>query len=137
MLRRLALPVIVMLLAPGGAGAWSYEVERGLDLYRTPPAPSVVSLVCDPQGVYGGDESAVLVEFDGLVDYSGDLVFRFPDGVSVDATMVHGRIGKPDVDPKVWASILTGLRSHEAFSVEQGNDAHEIQAGEIVGFTCV
>lgn len=138
MLGRPTFLAAVMVSSPMIAMAWSHEIERGLDLYRTPLGPTVVSLVCDPRGVYDGDESAVLMEIGGFCDYSGWLTIAFPNGSAVDVAMVHGRIGKLDLEPDIWAAILQGFSAHDALSVTlSAGEVHRVEAGEPLSFTCV
>ncbi|WP_299848146.1 hypothetical protein, partial [uncultured Paracoccus sp.] len=79
---------------PVTAGAWEHAHDRGVDLYLTGGGEMSLSLVCDPNSVYGTTNSAVLVEAGGNRDISGPVQFAFPDGNRVDAELTHGRFGK-------------------------------------------
>ena len=80
---------------------------------------------------------AILAELGGDVDHTGSVVFRFAGGDVIETEMTHGRIGKRNIAASVWADLLAGLRSNDAFTVERGSDVYAIPAGEPTGFTCV
>ena len=55
---------------PVSAFAWDHELERGVDLYQAGDADVGVSLVCDPNAVYGTSVSAVMIALDTDADIS-------------------------------------------------------------------
>ena len=124
---------------PVAAAAWDHSIERGLDLYQTRDGGVSVALVCDPNSVYGEtSQSGVLLNLAGNVDASLPVTFRFPDGMAVQAELVHGRVGKAEMDAGAWASLLDGFRSNAAVTLEVGDAASRpIELGEPVMFTCV
>ncbi|WP_421864926.1 hypothetical protein [Parvibaculum sp.] len=98
--KALICSTIILTASPAVASAWEHEHERGVDLYRTENAGMVVSLVCDPNTVYGTSESAVLIEAGNNPDLSAEVGFSFPDGNRIGAAMVHGRYGKATAKPR-------------------------------------
>ncbi len=124
---------------PMAAAAWDHSIERGLDLYQARDGGVSVALVCDPNSVYGGtSQSGVLLNLVGNVDASLPVTFRFPDGMAVQAELVHGRVGKAEMDAGAWASLLDGFRRNAAMTLEVGDAASRpIELGEPVMFTCV
>jgi hypothetical protein len=124
---------------PMAAAAWDHSIERGLDLYQARDGGVSVALVCDPNSVYGRtSQSGVLLNLSGNVDASLPVTFRFPDGMAVQAELVHGRVGKADMEAGAWTSLLDGFRSNAAVTLEIGDaTSRPVELGEPVMFTCV
>lgn len=121
---------------PVTAWAWEHAHDRGVDLYLTGGGEMSLSLVCDPNSVYGTTNSAVLVEAGGNRDISGPVQFAFPDGNRVDAELTHGRFGKDVADPAKWQLVLEGVRMHQSITVTLEGSSAEVQLGEPMPFTC-
>ncbi|ATG37975.1 MAG: hypothetical protein HEP70_20085 [Rhodobiaceae bacterium] len=119
------------------AGAWEHEHERGVDLYRAADGDMVVSLVCDPNTVYGTTESAVLLEAGSDPDLSAEVSFSFPDGNTVNTTLVHGRFGKATANPVEWETLVDGFRAHQTVTVSRGEAAVDVELGDPMPFTCL
>jgi hypothetical protein len=137
MLNRIILLAVPSLLVfAGQAVAWTAEIQRGIDLYAVDGDDVSLSLVCDPKGVYGGDETAlsIAVVGDGLL--TGTVVITFISGAKVELALDHGRIAKRDLDPAVWATLLGGLSSERSLSVLWNGQPHVVETGEQPGFSC-
>ena len=127
----------LVLASASQASAWNYEFERGLHLYRASSGGVVLSLVCDPDLVYGPrSESALLVQIGGDDDYSGPVEIAFPDDTAVTTQAVHGRIGKREIADEVWQPLLAGLRAHDTLQLTMSGPAQTVSTGEAQDFTC-
>ena len=127
----------VLAAMPLGASAWEHRIERGLDLYQVRGGGVSLALVCDPANVYGGTtQTGLLVDLRGDVDASMPATFRFPDGTTIRADLVHGRIGKAETDAGAWAALLGGFSSHRDVIVETGDGVHDVDLGQPMMFTC-
>lgn len=135
--KSLFLRVIILSAAPAVAGAWEHDHERGVDLYRAVDGGVTVSLVCDPNAVYGTTESAVLLEVNNNPDLSGHVTLGFPDGNNFDLELVHGRFGKATANPEAWEALISGFRAHHSATVIVGDTALEVELGDPMPFTCV
>lgn len=135
--KTLIFSAIALSASSAMAGAWEHENERGVDLYRAANGDMVVSLVCDPNTVYGTTESAVLLEAGGDPDLSAEVSFSFPDGNHVNAALVHGRFGKATANPVDWETLVDGFRVHQTVTVSRGEAAVEVELGEPMPFTCL
>lgn len=122
---------------PMAVGAWEHSHERGVDLYQAGNSELSVSLVCDPNGVYGTTNSGVLLEVGANPDLSGPVELMFPDGNRVKAELDHGRYGKAEVDEATWQATLEGLRSHQSMTVLIGGENIGVELGEPMPFTCI
>ena len=122
---------------PVAAVAWDHSIERGLDLYQARDGGVSIALVCDPNNVYGGtSQSGVLLNLAGDVDASLPVTFRFADGMAVRAELVHGRVGKAEMEPGAWAALLDGFRSNAAVTLVGNAAMRPVDLGEPVMFTC-
>lgn len=135
--KALICSVIILTASPAVASAWEHEHERGVDLYRTENAGVVVSLVCDPNTVYGTTESAVLIEAGDNPDLSAEVGFSFPDGNRIGAVMVHGRYGKATANPVEWETLIAGFRAHQTVTITIGDSSTEVELGDPMPFTCL
>lgn len=123
--------------APAVAVAWDYELLRGLDLYQARDGGVSLSLVCDPNSVYGGTtQTGLLVNLGGNVDASLPATFRFPDGIAVQVELVHGRIGKADTEAGSWAALMEGLRAHSTVTMDVAGRTRDLDLGQPMMFTC-
>lgn len=122
---------------PVSALAWDHEMERGVDLYQAGDSDVGVSLVCDPNSVYGTTVSAVMVSFGADPDISAVTTFRFPDLIRIDATMIHGRISKAENQDGVWEPLLAGLRAHSAVEISLNGEMRTVALGDPLPFTCL
>lgn len=128
---------IALTILPTVAGAWEHRHERGIDLYRIENAGMVVSLVCDPNQVYGTTESAVLIEANNNPDLSVEVDFSFPEGSTIKARLVHGRFGKAMASQTKWEALITGFRTHQAVTVTIDENAVKVELGTPMLFTCL
>ncbi|SFQ68439.1 hypothetical protein SAMN05421853_1212 [Roseivivax halotolerans] len=135
--KTLIFSAIMLSASSAIASAWEHENERGVDLYRATDGNIVVSLVCDPNTVYGTTESAVLLEAGGDPDLSAKVSFSFPDGNTVNAELVHGRFGKATANPVEWETLVEGFRIHQTVTVSRGEAAVDVELGEPMPFTCL
>jgi len=134
--KTLIIGMIVGIL-PITAQAWEHSMERGVDLYQTLDGNVSVSMVCDPNSVYGTTVSAVMVGIGSELDMNAPVTFRFPDLISIQATLDHGRISKADNEGGAWEPLLTGFRTHSAVAVSVGEEAYEVNLGEPMPFSCL
>jgi hypothetical protein len=132
----LILGIIVGSL-PVTAQAWEHSIERGVDLYQTLDGAVSVSMVCDPNTVYGTTVSAVMVGVGPELDMSVPVTFRFPDLISIQATLDHGRISKADNADGAWEPLLTGFRTHNAVAVSVGDESYDVKLGDPMPFSCL
>lgn len=131
------ISIAFLASVPVSAFAWDHEMERGVDLYQTGDPNVGVSLVCDPNSVYGTTVSAVLIALDANPDISAVATFRFPDLITIDATMTHGRISKADNQNGIWEPLVAGLRAHSAVDISLSGQIHTVTLGEPLPFTCL
>lgn len=133
----LLITAVICGVLPIVAGAWEHSHERGVDLYQTGNSDLSVSLVCDPNSVYGTTNSGVLIEVGSNPDLSGPVELVFPDGTRVKADLVHGRFGKAEADEAAWQVALEGLRSHQSMTVLIGGADFSVELGDPMPFTCI
>ncbi len=122
---------------PMAAQAWEQNMERGVDLYEATDGPVLLSLVCDPNTVYGTTESAVMVGIGTNHDMTAPVSFRFPDLITIDALMDHGRIAKATNEGGIWEPLLAGFRAHGSVTVTVGDNTYDVNLGEPKVFTCL
>lgn len=134
--KTLAFAVLLAGFTGTAAFAWEHQFERGLDLYTTPDRSVGLSLVCDPNTVYGSSESAVLVQLGTDPMATEDVVFRFEDGMAVQANVVRGHIMKLATEETVWETLLSGFRQFSTVVIENGDEAVTVDLGEPVVFSC-
>lgn len=126
------------LMAAPGAMAWETGFERGLEYYTTGSAGVVLTLVCDPNSVFGATStSGLLIRYGAEQDYSGPLRLAFPNGAVIATDAVHGRIGNELVEDATWEALLEALRANSALELELGQHTLSVDLGEPVEFTCV
>lgn len=136
---RIILPLVIsatLAVFPLSAIAWQHNLQRGVDLYQTQDANVSVSLICDPNSVYGTTVSAVLVGIDAETELNIAATFRFPDLVTVQVTLDHGRISKSANEIGAWEPLLSGFRSHSAVEISVGDVSQTINLGEPMPFSC-
>ena len=136
---RIILPLVIsvtLAIFPLSAIAWQHNLQRGVDLYQTQDANVSVSLICDPNSVYGTTVSAVLVGIDAETELNIAATFRFPDLVTVQVTLDHGRISKSANESGAWEPLLSGFRSHSAVEISVGGVSQTINLGEPMPFSC-
>lgn len=131
-----ALAVLIAGMTGTTASAWEHQFERGLDLYTTPDRSVGLSLVCDPNTVYGSSESAVLVQLGTDPMATDEVVFRFEDGIAVQASVVRGHIMKLATEEAAWQSLLAGFRQFSSVVIENDVDTVTVDLGEPVVFSC-
>lgn len=136
MFRTLVCATTLSVAAAPMAIAWDHTFERGLDLYTSPDTDVVLSLVCDPNTVYGSSESAVLVQTGNDPYASNDISFRFADGISIQARLERGRIAKTDTDDVSWQALLTGFRQFSSVVIQEAEETKTVDLGEAVLFSC-
>ncbi|NVK58336.1 MAG: hypothetical protein HWE26_22340 [Alteromonadaceae bacterium] len=133
----LGLALALGLTFAGPARAWQHDFERGVDLYRVSSGGVVLSLVCDPNKVYGDQsESAVMVQLGADDDFTGPVRLAFAGDSVIDTQMERGRIAKRVVPAETWATLLDGLRSSETLELTVDGSARTIETGEPQAFTC-
>lgn len=131
------ISLALLASVPVSAFAWDHQMERGVDLYQAGDADMGVSLVCDPNSVYGTSVSAVLIALDADPDISAVATFRFPDLITIDAPMAHGRISKADNQNGIWGPLVAGLRAHSTVDVSLNGETHSVALGEPLPFSCL
>lgn len=134
---RTLISIALLASVPVSAFAWDHEMERGVDLYQAGDADVGVSLVCDPNSVYGTSVSAVMIALDADPDISAVATFRFPDLIMIDAPMAHGRISKADNQDGIWEPLVAGLRAHSAVEISLNDETHTVSLGDPLPFTCL
>ena len=131
------LSLLIAGFAASPALAWDYDFTRGLDLYSTTDSGATIRLVCDPNRVYGGTESMVLIVFGGNADLNTTATLAFRDGQAVTAPLVHGRLSKRDLAENVWQPLLDGLRNTETVELTVGAATVTMNLGDAPAFTCI
>ena len=129
--------LLVAILAASPALAWDNDFTRGLDLYSTTDNGATIRVVCDPNRVYGGTESMVLIVFGGQSDLNTTATLTFADGQTITAPMVHGRLSKRDLAETVWQPLLDGLRNAETIELTVGTATVTMNLGDAPAFTCI
>lgn len=129
--------LLVAILAASPALAWDHDFTRGLDLYSTTDNGATIRVVCDPNRVYGGTESMVLIVFGGQSDLNTTATLTFADGQTITAPMVHGRLSKRDLAETVWQPLLDGLRNAETVELTVGTATVTMNLGDASAFTCI
>jgi hypothetical protein len=132
----LVCAALIAGLSSSAALAWEHRIERGLDLYTTPETSVGLSLVCDPNKVYGSDESAVLVQLGVNPMAAKDVAFRFEDGMTVQARVERGHIMKSRTEGEAWQALLEGFREFSTVTIENDDDSVTVDLGDPVMFTC-
>ena len=84
--------LLVATLSASPALAWEHDFTRGLDLYSTTDNGATIRVVCDPNRVYGGTESMVLIVWGGNADLNTTATLAFAGGQTISAPMVHCRL---------------------------------------------
>jgi len=135
--KRLHIFLAVVALSPAPAFAWEHSFARGLDLYSITDGGATIRLVCDPNRVYGGTESMVLIVVGGNSDLNTDATLTFPSGETITAPLVHGRLSKRDLREAVWQPLLDGLRNAARVELSVGANTQTVDLGEPVAFSCI
>lgn len=117
--------------------AWEHDFTRGLDLYSATDNGTTIRLVCDPNRVYGGTETMVLIVLGGNSDLNTTATLNFPGGESVTAPLIHGRLSKRDLGETIWQPLLDGLRNMPRVELTVGESTQTVDLGEPVAFTCI
>ncbi len=133
--RLFSLLITALIASP--ALAWDHDFTRGLDLYSTTDNGVTIRLVCDPNRVYGGTESMILIVFRGNSDLNTTATLTFADGQTVTAPMVHGRLSKRDLAENIWQPLLDGLRNTETVELTVGTATVTMNLGDAPAFTCI
>lgn len=133
--RLFSLLITALIASP--ALAWDHDFTRGLDLYSTTDNGVTIRLVCDPNRVYGGTESMILIVFRGNSDLNTTATLTFADGQTVTAPMVHGRLSKRDLAENIWQPLLDGLRNTETVELTVGTATATMNLGDAPAFTCI
>lgn len=133
--RLFSLLITALIASP--ALAWDHDFTRGLDLYSTTDNGVTIRLVCDPNRVYGGTESMILIVFRGNSDLNTTATLAFADGQTVTAPMVHGRLSKRDLAENIWQPLLDGLRNTETVELTVGTATVTMNLGDAPAFTCI
>ena len=131
------ISLLIITLAASPALAWDHDFTRGLDLYSTTDNGATIRVVCDPNRVYGGTESMVLIVFGGNLDLNTTATLTFADGQTITAPMVHGRLSKRDLADTVWQPLLYGLRNAETVELTVGTATVTMNRGDAPAFTCI
>lgn len=129
--------LLIVSLAGSPALAWDHDFTRGLDLYSTTDKGATIRVVCDPNRVYGGTESMVLIVFGENSDLNTTATLSFTDGQTITAPMVHGRLSKRDLAETVWQPLLDGLRNSETVELTVGTATVTMNLGDAPAFTCI
>lgn len=133
---RVVLALVAALVA-APAVAWEHDFTRGLDLYSTTDNGATIRLICDPNRVYGGTETMVLIVLGGNSDLTATATLSFPDGQTVTAPLVHGRLAKRDLTKNVWRPILEGLRNTRRVELTIGDTTRILNLSDAPAFTCI
>ena len=131
------ISLLIAILAASPALAWDHDFIRGLDLYSTTDNGATIRVVCDPNRVYGGTESMVLIVFGGQSDLNTTATLTFADGQTITAPMVHGRLSKRDLAETVWQPLLDNLRNAETVELTVGTATVTMNLGDAPAFTCI
>lgn len=129
--------LLIATMAASPTLAWDHDFTRGLDLYSTTDNGATISVVCDPNRVYGGTESMVLIVFGGNSDLNTTATLTFVDGQTITAPMVHGRLSKRDLAETVWQPLLDGLCNAESLELTVGTATVTMHRGDAPAFTCI
>ena len=129
--------LLIAILAAPPALAWDHDFTRGLDLYSTTDNGATIRVVCDPNRVYGGTESMVLIVVGGQSDLNTTATLTFANGQTITAPMVHGRLSKRDLAETVWQPLLDGLRNAETVELTVGTATVTMNLGDAPAFTCI
>jgi len=125
------------LLSAPAALAWETGFERGLNYYTASTGGILLTLVCDPDSVFGATStSGLLIERGAVQDYSGPVTLTFPDETAISTNAEHGRIGKEFTPPETWETLLESLRSNTELNIEIDGAAQKVVLGEPAEFTC-
>ena len=129
--------LLTAVLTASPALAWDHDFTRGLDLYSTTDNGATIRVVCDPNRVYGGTESMVLIVVGGQSDLNTTATLTFANGQTITAPMVHGRLSKRDLAETVWQPLLDGLRNAETVELTVGTATVTMNLGDAPAFTCI
>ena len=127
----------ILVILPLSTLAWEHDMQRGVDLYQASDGHVSVSLVCDPNSVYGTTVSAVMIGFGIELDLSEATTFRFPDLVTIQTSLDHGRISKSVNTGGAWEPLLSGFRTHGSVEVSRGDTSYNVNIGELLAFSCI
>ena len=129
--------IAAMVLSAAPVFAWEHTFTRGLDLYSVTDNGATIRLVCDPNRVYGGTETMVLIVVDGNSDLNTDATLAFPGGETITAPLMHGRMSKRDLGDTIWQPLLDGLRNTARVELSVGGTTQVVDLGEPLAFSCV
>ena len=129
--------LLIAIIAASPALAWDHNFTRGLDLYSATDNGATIRVVCDPNRVYGGTESMVLIVLGGNSDLNTTATLTFTDGQTITAPMVHGRLAKRDLAETVWQPLLDGLRNAKTVELTVGTATVTMSLGDAPAFTCI
>lgn len=130
-------PFVVSALCAGQAFAWDHDFTRGLDLYSTSDNGATIRLVCDPNRVYGGTETMVLIVLDGNSDLNAEARLAFAGGSEITVPLIHGRLSKRDLGDVAWQQLLDGLRNSPNAELTVDGNTRAVDFGPPQAFTCL
>lgn len=135
--KNLLFSLLIATLTAPSALAWDHDFTRGLDLYSTTDNGATIRVVCDPNRIFGGTESMVLIVFGGNSDLNTTASLAFADGETVTAPLVHGRLSKRVLAANVWQPLLDGLRNTKTLELTIGAATVTMNLGDAPTFTCI
>lgn len=125
-----------LALMGSNARAWDHTFQRGLDLYTVADGTIVVSIVCDPNSVYGTTESAVFIQTGADPFETKELTFWLADGVAIQVHLEKGRIAKALTEDLIWRTLLNGFRQFDTVVIEDGDESQYVILGDPMMLTC-
>ena len=131
----ISLAALALFTAP--AIAWEHDFTRGLDLYSATDNGVTIRLICDPNRVYGGTESMVLISVGGDTDLNTTATLAFPGRETISAPLVHSRLAKRDMPDTQWRPLLDGLRNTSRLELTIGDNTRNVALGDPPAFTCL
>ena len=129
--------LMIATLTASPVFAWDHDFTRGLDLYSTTDNGATIRVVCDPNRVYGGTESMVLIVLGGNSDLNTTATLTFADGQAITAPLVHGRLSTRALAAPVWQALMDGLRSAATVAQPVGTVTVTMNLGDAPAFTCI
>lgn len=130
---RFALSIgALALTGTASAEGWQGSVSRGLDVFSAQGDGAALMVICDPERVFGSDNSGVQLILDGDSDVRGVVTFRREDE-ELAAVSVRGRIAPDDT---AWPALLALLAGSGQISIAHGERDFSITLSEPGAFTC-
>lgn len=118
----------VVVAGPAMAGPeWSQSISRGLIVYEISQGPGSITLVCDPDKVFGDSPNGSLnVQFPTRND-ARRIALLASSGEQAGFEVTNGLIPQHTVDTEEWEMLVSILRAGGDYAFVAPNDVIQLE----------